>query len=258
MSSTSITVFRGFEASGYYTWSPFVTKLEARLRFAKVPYTVDSGSPMKAPRGKIPYVQLVAPDQPVQLIGDSELIIKQLVDEGVLEDCNAKMSRLDQVHDYSVRALLEDKLYFYQVYEKWIENYYAMRPVVLAALPYPVQLVVGLLIYRSNKQTLQGQGTLRFTSREIADFRQQIWQHISTLLTAARTNAKVSDDAVFWLFGKQEPSEADAVLYGFIVGALVCSAAPDSQAIVRSFPMIVEYATRIHEEFFPDYAIWER
>lgn len=115
MPPPSITVFRGFESSGYYTWSPFVTKLEARLRFAGVPYNVDSGSPMKAPRGKIPYVQLETPDESAQTIGDSNLIIKHLIDEGVLGDCNAKMSLVDQAHDYAVRALLEDKLYFYQV-----------------------------------------------------------------------------------------------------------------------------------------------
>lgn len=99
-----------------------------------------------------------------------------------------------------------------------------MRPVVLAALPYPVQLVVGLLIYRRNKQTLQGQGTLRYTSQEIGEFRHQIWRHINTLLTASKTNADMNKDGVFWLFARQEPSDADAVLYGFIVGALVCSA----------------------------------
>ncbi|KAK5999298.1 hypothetical protein QM012_005623 [Aureobasidium pullulans] len=258
MTTTAITVYRGFQGKGYYTWSPFVTKLEARLRFAGISYDVDSGSPMKASRGKIPYIQLATAGEPVRTLGDSELIIEQLVNEGLLEDWNAGMSPVKQALDYSVRALLEDKLYFYQVYEKWIENYYAMRSVVLAALPYPAQLFVGLLIYRSNKQTLQGQGTLRYTPEEIGDLRLQIWQHINVLLNASKADAQVKGDEVYWLFGKQEPSEADAVLYGFIVGALVCSAAPKTQVVVRGFPVIVDYARRIHDRFFPDYTNWDQ
>ncbi|KAG9570599.1 hypothetical protein KCU71_g1068, partial [Aureobasidium melanogenum] len=253
-SSSSITVYRGFQGSGCYTWSPFVTKLEARLRFADVPYSVEVGSPMKAPRGKIPYVHFRSPDQSTQSLGDSQLIIQKLIDEDVLRDLNSKMNAVDKAHDYAIRAVLEDKLYFYQVYERWIENYYVMRPVVLAALPYPMQLIVGLLAFRANRQMLQGQGTLRFTPQEIADSRQQIWEHINSLLVVAKTTANVQD--LFWISGRQEPSEADAVLYGFIVSALVCSAAPDSQVVVRSFPVVMDYAKRIHDRYFPDYKAW--
>ena len=31
---------------------------------------------------------------------------------------------------------------------------------------------------------------------------------------------------------------------------------PDSQKVVRDFPVVVEYARRIHERYFPDYEIW--
>ena len=53
---SSITLYRGFPDSGQYTWSPFVTKLETRFRFAGINYRVEAGSPLKAPRGKIPYI----------------------------------------------------------------------------------------------------------------------------------------------------------------------------------------------------------
>lgn len=49
-----------------------------------------------------------------------------------------------------------------------------MRPHVLSALPYPVQLVVGLLAYRKVSQTLYGQGTGRLSAEEINSFRQQV------------------------------------------------------------------------------------
>jgi hypothetical protein len=114
----SITLYRGFHGSGTYIWSPFVTKLEARLRFAGLPYRVEAGSLSSAPRGKIPYVAISkdseshAPDTPT-LLADSTLIVENLVGEGALDNLNANFSPTEQAHDLALRALLEEKLYFY-------------------------------------------------------------------------------------------------------------------------------------------------
>jgi hypothetical protein len=113
----SITLYRGFKGSGAYVWSPFVNKLEARFRFAELPYRIDCGSPLQGPRGKIPYIGISPPESqdPPRFLGDSTLIITKLVEEGVLEDVNAKLSPTERATDLALRALLEDKLYFYQV-----------------------------------------------------------------------------------------------------------------------------------------------
>lgn len=111
-----IVLYRGFPASNAYIWSPFVTKLEARLRFAGLKYRADQGSFSKAPRGKIPYVEITHEGQraPVSL-GDSTMIARHLVEDGLCEDLNARLSPAGRAQDASIRALLEDKLYFYQV-----------------------------------------------------------------------------------------------------------------------------------------------
>jgi len=101
-----------------------------------------------------------------------------------------------------------------------------MRPHVLSALPYPIQLVVGLLAYRKVSQTLYGQGTGRFSAEEISSFRQQVWENVDALLVASRRKKTETgaSDAVFWVLGGNGPSEADTVLFGFIASALVCTA----------------------------------
>lgn len=109
-----------------------------------------------------------------------------------------------------------------QIYERWHQNYYTMRPGVLSALPYPIQLVVGLLAYRQNMQTLYGQGTGRFSPEEISLFRYQIWESINAFLVASKK--KSNSDGNFWVLGGEEPTEADAAVFGFISSALVCSA----------------------------------
>lgn len=115
-SQPEIVVYTGFEGSNSYTWSPFVTKLEARLRFAGIKYRTASGSPRSAPRGKIPYVSIKQHDtDEATLLGDSTLIIEKLMADGVVNDLNSRLSPSEKANNLSLQALLEDKLYFYQV-----------------------------------------------------------------------------------------------------------------------------------------------
>ncbi|MCJ1400448.1 hypothetical protein MMC11_003653 [Xylographa trunciseda] len=267
-SRPALTLYRGFPGAGSYVWSPFVTKLEARLRFAGLTYRTEAGSLSQAPRGKIPYLAVTKLDSVSQdpvgpvILADSTLIIQKLEEEGLLDDLNAGLSPVAKAHDLALRALLEEKLYFYQNYERWHENYYTMRPKVLAALPYPVQLVVGLLAYRKITQTLYGQGTMRFSAEEISSFKHQIWENVNALLVESRRKKKKKietgiGDAVFWVLGEDQPTEADAVLFGFVASGLVCTAGPESQKLIRSFPAVGDYARRIHDRYFPDYICWE-
>jgi len=113
----NITLYRGFQASAVYAWSPFFTKLEARLRFAGLPYRAEPGSLAKAPRGKIPYVAISKTESTTTptVLGDTTAIIQTFVEDGLLLDLNAKLSPTEKAHDLATRALLEEKLYFYQV-----------------------------------------------------------------------------------------------------------------------------------------------
>ena len=115
LKSAPLTVFRGFPESGRYVWSPFVTKLEARLRFGKLAYRTDQGSVPNAPKGKVPYVSIEGADGQSQLMADSSLITKKLIEAGKLEDLNRNLSKSQKLQDLALQALLEDRLYFYQV-----------------------------------------------------------------------------------------------------------------------------------------------
>jgi hypothetical protein len=111
-SQPDITLYRGFRGSGAYTWSPFVTKLEARLRFAGLSYHTEAGSLLQAPKGKIPYVAISRMDSGPMVLGDSTLIARKLIGDGLAEDLNANLSPTERAHDLAIRALLEEKLYF--------------------------------------------------------------------------------------------------------------------------------------------------
>ncbi|KAH7141238.1 hypothetical protein B0J13DRAFT_623618 [Dactylonectria estremocensis] len=248
---TPLTVYRGSDNTGAFVWSPFVNKLEARLRFDGVPYKVGAGSPASAPRGKIPYVDLGPGNEK---LGDSAVIIRRLVGDGLATDLNADMPAVSRAHDLTVRALLEDKLYFYSTRERWCDNYAAMVAGALAAVPWPLRWLVGLVASRAVARTLHGQGTGRLAADEVAALRAEAWEAIAALLADARPS---SASGPFWVLGGDGPTEADASLFGFVASALVCDAAPATAKIVRAHPVLVEYADRIHQRYFPDYDKWE-
>ncbi|KAI1470473.1 putative glutathione S-transferase [Daldinia caldariorum] len=263
-----ITVFRGFKETGKYIWSPFVIKLEARLRFGGVRYKTDVGSPRVGPKGKIPYIECrdlsASPlqggkrnssEQKVQL-GDSTLIAKTLTEWGVLPDLSAGLDPSKKLQDLAVKALLEEKLYFFENWEHWIQHYYDKRDTILWSVPYPMRIIVGFLLYRSIAATLHGQGTGRFTAKEIEEFRHEIWETIGAQLVTSRSSSKGGDKEPFWILGGEQPTEADACLFGFIVAAWISTAGPKSRQDIKEFPVLLDYAGRIHERYFPDYEKW--
>ncbi|KAE8149440.1 hypothetical protein BDV25DRAFT_167867 [Aspergillus avenaceus] len=251
-----MTLYRGLPGTGVYSWSPFVVKLEARLRFAGIPYRVDTGSLSAAPRGKVPYVSVPDGEKGSVLIGDSGVIIRKLVEGGWSRDLDDGLGGMERVRGMGIRALLEDKLYFLGMYEKWVLNYYTMRDTLLAAVPWPIRVLIGLRIYSKVKRTMQGQGTLLLSDEEIDESRRKIWETLNAALVESRSKY-AGAEGPFWVSGGEAPTEVDAVLFGFIVSGLICYAAPETQKIIRSFPTLVDYARRIHERYFPDYALWE-
>jgi hypothetical protein len=62
----------------------------------------------------------------------------------------------------------------------------------------------------------------------------------------------------FWILGGKEPTEADTSVFGFVVANLVSDSAPWSKSLLkRDFPVVVEYAMKIHQSYFPDYHMWD-
>jgi hypothetical protein len=251
-----VAIYRGADLPSQYTWSPFVSKLEFRCRLSDLGYTCKIGFPPSGPKGKIPYVELTLPGQTSIWLSDSTLIAKDFIGKGFLRELNTNLSVIDRGHDLAIRALMEDKLAFYDTHERWVKNYYVMRDHAMAKLPYPARIVAGTLAYRGIIQRLHEQGTGRFSDAEISDFTREIWQAVNELLEAS-LDALEGKDECFWILGGKEPSEADTSVFGFVVANLVSESAPWSRSLLKNeFPTTVEYARRIHERYFSDYQMW--
>ena len=251
-----IAIYRGADLPSQYTWSPFVSKLELRCRLSGLKYVCEIGFPPSGPTGKIPYAEVTVPGQPSVWLADSTLIAKDFVSKGLLPDLNSGLSAKEKGHDLAIRALMEDKLAFYDTYERWVKNYYAMRDHAMIKLPYPARFIAGTLAYRGIIQRLHEQGTGRFSDAEICAFTREVWQSIDGMLKESLKGADM--DQCFWVLGGKEATEADTSVFGFVVANLVSDSAPWSRDLLKKeFPVVVEYARRIHRKYFPDYQMWD-
>lgn len=146
--------------------------------------------------------------------------------------------------------------------ERWSgDNYYIQRDQILGSKPWLLKVIIGILIHRKIMQTLHLQGCGRFSPEEQRTSRQGIWQTMEEALVERRSAAVAGDKAAnktpFWCLGGDQASEADATLFGFINSALVARSSPETRKFVRNLPAVMDYATRIHSVYFPDYEKWE-
>lgn len=136
-------------------------------------------------------------------------------------DLNANLSETEKTLDLAMQALFEDKLYFFNMRERWMDNFYVQRDQVLEAAPWLVRWLVGGIIYRSHVKTLHGQGTGRFSAEEAKRFREEIWVRLDGMLGESRAKGKTRGKECFWCLGGKGPTSCDATVFGFIISALV-------------------------------------
>jgi hypothetical protein len=272
-SQPTIVLHRGPNRPGHYVWSPFVTKTEFRLRLAGLPYICGAGSPSSGPKGKvrptspysipkpllltphpkIPYISLST--SPPSILSDSTLIPKTLIAMNLMPDLNARLSPKDAATDLALRTLLEDKLHYCNIKERWIDHFPIMRDYVLSAIPMPAREAVGNLAYTANVRKLDEQGMSRFSDEEVSAFRREIWESVNAFLGESRE--KAGGDC-WWVLGGDGPTEVDTTVYGYVVSALVAEAGPESGKLVKGmFPGVVEWAEGVHERWFGEYEIWK-
>lgn len=191
----------------------------------------------------------------LDVLSDSSLISKVLIKKGLAHDLNAHLIVKERGQDLAIRAMLEEKLFFYNVRERWVDNATTMRDYSMAKIPMPARIAAGEQAYRANVQKLHDQGTGRFTDDEIHGFREEIWESVNAFLEHSQRAAKPEE--CFWVLGGDNPTEADTTVYGFIVSTLIADSGPLSKQLVQAeCPAAVEYATRIHRQYFADYDMW--
>jgi glutathione S-transferase len=232
-----LVLFQTPAAWGVPNVSPFCLKLEAYLRLAGIPYQVKLADPLKAPKGKVPYVELDG-----KLMGDSQLIIEHL--QRVHGDpLDGKLTPQQAAIGHAVRRMLEESTYWNIVHERWAvdASWRIYRPIFKGMMP---PLVSGLflpLLRRGMLKQLHAQGRGRHSPEEIDAMGQADISAVATLL----------GDKPFLL--GEEPSSFDATVYAFLMSILAFPEPMALQRHTRAQENLVRYCERFKARVFADW-----
>jgi glutathione S-transferase len=218
---------------GEPSMSPFCMKLECYLRMAEIPFEARPPDMRRAPKGKIPYVDIDG-----VLTGDSQLIIETLIAKHG-DRLDHALSREQRATARLVRRAIEEATYFVGVYTRWSDpkGFSIVKPAFQNILPGPLAMLLPF-IRRRVVNSLHAQGVGRHAHDDIQAMGAADWSAISDLLGAAP-----------YFFGER-PTSIDAVLYGFVTAVTVFPYDSPLRTHVASLSNLTAHRDRIHARYF--------
>lgn len=231
-----LVVYGSKPAWGQPDFSPFVVKLETWLRLVGIPYEKRVGLPYKAPKGKIPYVELDG-----EILGDSQLILETLAarHQGALD---ARLDDVARARTRAIRRMLEEGTYFLGLRARWIEpeGWAEQRIAFRSLFPPGLGAVAVPMIRRGVRRTAWAQGAGRHSRDQLYAMQAADLHAVEVLL----------GDAPF--LGGADVCDADATAFAFLWQFLVHPVQTPVKAGIRS-PRLLAYVERIRSRAWPEY-----
>jgi glutathione S-transferase len=222
-------------AFGLPNASPFCMKVEVYLRMAALPYETVNGNLLKAPKGKLPFIE----DGPLR-VADSSLIIQHL--QRVYGDpLDAALTPLQRAQGLALQRLFEEDLYWALLFTRWVEpaGWEKTRPAFFGSLPWPLSWLVPPLARRGLRGQLRGHGMGRHSREEIHALGCQDLGAVAELLADKP-----------YMLGEQ-PSTLDATAYAFLANVLWAPVDSPLRAHAAARPNLLAYCQRMKARYFP-------
>ncbi|CAK8688777.1 unnamed protein product [Clavelina lepadiformis] len=217
--------------------SPFNLKLQTYLRMTDIKYKPWFTTKMSS-KGKIPYIEHNG-----KIVEDSSFIIQHLNSE-YKKDLNAHLTPAEKAIALSFQRLVEENLYWTLAYQRWL-----MDDSILDLIPFPNRFATKLFSWYTSlklrpelRKNMRGQGIGRHSEEEILKI------------------AKLDLGAIADFLGEKEffmgsqPSEVDAVIFGF-VGLMIFTGSNSVSAkdVTENHPNLVAYVERMKQMYWPDW-----
>lgn len=217
--------------------SHYCVKVETYLRMTGLPYEVIATLPLKAPRGKLPYIEDTG-----QKISDSRLIINYLERiYGSKLDDHLRPEELGIAKAF--QRLLEEHLYWIRMISRWCyteENWQINKQAIFSVLP-PIIRDVAAAIYRKRiKSQILGHGIGRLTLEEAFELAREDIHNLANFLG----NKKY--------FMGDKPSSHDASVYGVFVNTLGCPITSPLKDYALKHKNLLANCQRMQAEYFPE------
>jgi glutathione S-transferase len=222
---------------GTPNFSPFCAKLEVYLRMAGIPHEVRAADLRRAPKGKIPYVQL----EDGRLLGDSQLVIEELV-RAHGDALDAHLDARQRAVGHAVRRMLEEGTYFTSLYFRWAddEGFRVVAPDFGKLFPALLRPFLFPVIRRQVRRSLHGQGTGRHARDEIGRLGMRDVDALATILGESE-----------YLLGDR-PSSHDATVYAFCESVLGFPYDSPVRVHARGKANLVAYRARMRARYFAE------
>ncbi|MCX6118751.1 MAG: glutathione S-transferase family protein [Proteobacteria bacterium] len=217
--------------------SPFCIKLETYLRMTKIPYVLGKGNPMKAPKGKIPYIEYKG-----ELIGDSGLII-EVLNRDYKIDLDSDLSDTERSIAHAFRSLIEEATYFRGAYLRWseAESWSFVKGLLLKILPPVIGALILKKIRKNFMAGIKAQGTGRHSLDDVKKMMKHDLKAISVFLADKK------------FFMGEKVTLVDATVYSFLISFSRIPWQSDIKKFINSeLPNIGPYCDRMKALYWAD------
>jgi glutathione S-transferase len=231
-----LTIYGFGAAPGLPDFSPFVIKAMTLLKMAGVDYAAAKGSPGRAPKGKLPYI-----DDSGVLVPDSTLIRFHLEKSRAI-DFDSGLTAPERAQSWAVEKFCEDHLVSLIAVLRWRDEANFETGVGAffdKTLPTPLR-PAKWLIRRMILKRLKASGVARFTPEEID----------LLALRDVETLATLIGDKPFLMGDK--PCAADASVFAALALLLDPASASKARDAALATPNLVAYRDRMLGRYFPE------
>lgn len=217
--------------------SHFCSKVETYLRMAKLPYEVETTLPMKAPRGKLPYI-----DDNGTIVADSRLIVDYLK-KNYGDKLDGHLTATKRATALAIQRLVEEHFFWVTMYSRWWytdENWQENKQAIFGVLPPVIRDAAAVVYRRLIKRQIYGHGLGRLTADEIFKVGKADLDAVATIL----------GDKPYMM--GSEPTSVDATVFGFLTNTINVPIESPVKDYALSKQNLVDYCSRMNAEFFPE------
>jgi len=233
--------------------SGYCQKVEVFLRYASIPYELRATRPDKAPKGKLPYVEIYnreskSANPKPEIVPDSHFIIHRLISQGIVDDpdLSAGLTAVQKAESRAWQAYIEEFMHPSMIYERWCidENYAMLVSDIFANIPWPLRPIITWFIRRIVTNGLWVHGIGRHSVAEVETLQKEAVEALE-----ARLEGRV------YFHGGDKPSGIDLILVAFLQSGLAKKWNPHWSGLFIKSPNLVAFTKRLTKPLFPEYEV---
>lgn len=216
--------------------SPFCCKIETYLRMAGIAYEIKPALPLRAPKGKLPYIS-----DNGKTLGDSRFIIEYL--KLTYHDLDSGLTPEELALSTALQRLLEEHLFWVALYSRWQytdANWQINKKAIFGSLPPIIRDIVANRWRKKIQRQIYGHGMGRHQAAEIFALGQQDIDALAAYL--GRKPYFLGD----------RPTALDASAFGFLINISGCPIESPLKEYALTKENLTNYNARIMRGFYQD------